>query len=119
MKFFFDENMPLSSAEALSDLGHEVEHVRTAGMCGADDEEIAEYAKEEKAVLVTKDKEFGNILLYPKGSHYGLVIVRLPYSYAAEKITGHLEQFVRGIDLEELVGYITVLELGRYRRREI
>ncbi|MFP3872547.1 MAG: DUF5615 family PIN-like protein [Candidatus Natronoplasma sp.] len=119
IRFFLDENMPKSSAEILKDLGFEVEHARTAGFRGKTDEEIAKYAKEQGAVLVTKDLDFGNMLWYPKGSHYGLLIIRLPHDYSAKQITSKLKEFISNIDVEELVDHITILELGRYRVREI
>ncbi len=119
VKFFLDENIPNSSIEALEDLGYEVEHARTAGFKGSSDEEIAKYAKEQKAILVSRDLDFGNILWYPEGSHHGVLIIRLPYDYTANQITKKLKEFVEKIEVENLVDHITILELGRYRMREI
>ncbi len=119
VKFFLDENIPNSSMKALEDLGYEVEHARTAGLKGCSDEDIAKYAKEQKAVLVSKDLDFGNVLWYPEGSHHGVLIIRLPYDYTADQITEKLKEFVENIEVKKLVGHITILELGRYRMREI
>jgi len=119
VRFFLDENMPMSSAKMLKNLGFEVEHARTAGLKGEPDKEIARYAKEQKAILVTKDLDFGNILLYHEDSHHGLLIIRLPHDYSAKQITDKLKKFIDNIDVEDLVDQITILELGRYRIRDM
>ena len=69
MKFFLDENIPLSVTDSIKSLGFEVEHVRTSGLRGATDKQIAKYAQKQQAILVTKDLEFGSSILYPKDSH--------------------------------------------------
>ena len=45
MKFFLDENIPLSIASLLSSLGHSAGHVRNTNLVGASDSTIARYAK--------------------------------------------------------------------------
>ncbi|MBS3816887.1 MAG: DUF5615 family PIN-like protein [Candidatus Thermoplasmatota archaeon] len=119
VKFFLDENMPNSSVDMLKDLGYEVGHARTSGLKGATDDEISKYAKDQKAILVSRDLDFGNVLWYPEGSHHGLLLLRLPHDFTAEQITQKLEKFLKEIEVEKLAGHITILELGRYRVREI
>ena len=117
MKFFLDENLPLSTVDIFRKMGFEVEHVGMVGLKGANDKDIAAYAKKSEAILITKDVEFGNILFYPSGSHYGLVILRLPYTFTTDKINVSLGNFLKEIDRNLLVNSIIVLELGRFRRR--
>lgn len=119
MDFFLDENLPLSLVDALGEQGFEVSHVRLAGMTGAEDEEIAEHAKDREAVLITKDLEFGSSILYPEGSHHGLLIVRLPHDFGADKLVENTENFIAKNNLSELEGRITVLELDRKRVRPL
>ncbi len=119
LKFFLDENMPNSSADMLEKHGYEVEHARTAGFKGSSDEAIAQYAKDQKAILVSRDLDFGNVLWYPEGSHHGVLIIRLPHDYRAQQITEKLKEFIEKVDVGELSSHITILELGRYRKRKI
>lgn len=105
--------------KALEEMGYKVEHARTSGFKGSSDEDIARYARKEKAVLVSRDLDFGNLLWYPEGSHHGVLIIRFPYDFTAAQITDKLKKFVEKIEVEKLVGHITILELGRYRMREI
>ena len=118
LKFFLDENMPLIMKEILISLGHEVEHARMK-MQGCPDEEIVLYAKENNAILVTKDLGLGNVLIYPKSSHYGLIIIRTPLHFTAPQITELLKNFIDSINLQELINSIVILELGRYRIRKL
>ena len=118
MKFVLDENIPLSLVDLFLACGFLVEHIRLTPLRGAEDKEISHYAKQEQAILITKDLEFANILLYPPGSHYGLVVLRLPYYYTAQQISEVMKRFLSEIKLEELSESITVIELGRYRIRK-
>ena len=117
MKFFLDENIPLSINNTIKNLGFKVEHTRNVGLTGSPDKEIAEYARKQNAILVTRDIEFGSRILYPKNSHYGLLILRLPFNFSAKQISENLKKFLNNINVEILVNSITILELGRYRRR--
>ena len=66
MKFFLDANIPLSVIDDIKELNFEVDHARKIGLASASDKEIADYSKKEKAILVTKDLEFGNTMIYQK-----------------------------------------------------
>jgi len=117
MKLFLDENLPISFVESLQKLSFGVEHVRTVGLQGADDQRIALYAKNQKAILITKDVEFGSLLLYPSGSHYGLVVLRLPDNFKKEQILTALTHFLA--QGKNLAGFITTVERGKYRVRKL
>ena len=117
MRFLLDENIPFSVLDIITNSGFEAEHVRNIGMQGSGDKQVAEYAKKQKAVLITKDLEFGNLLIYPKNSHYGLLILKLPYTFSAKQISKVLKEFLTKIDIKELVNSITILEIGKYRIR--
>ena len=118
LNFFLDENIPSSIAKMLLSLGHKVEHARTK-MQGYLDEQIALYAKQNNAILITKDLELGSPLIYPVGSHYGLIIIRTPLHFTAKQITEMLKEFIESIDCHDLINSIVTLELGRYRIRKL
>ena len=71
-----DEDMPRSTGIALVEAGYEVKDVRDYGHRGSGDEEIYRFAQEGKAVLLTGDLGFGNILKFPLGKHFGIVVAR-------------------------------------------
>ena len=119
MNFFLDENIPRTIRSVLQNKGFEVEDVHSANLRGADDAAIAVYAKKNKAILVTRDLELGNLQLYPKGSNYGLLVLRLPHEFTAKQIADAVELFLEKCEANTLINAITILELSRYRIRRL
>ena len=117
MKLFLDQNIPKSTVKELVLLGFQVEHASEVGLSNASDEEIAEYAKKQNAILITKDLEFGSSIIYPSQAHHGLIILRLPNYFTAHDIVRILKNFLEKFDPNNLVKKIVILELGRYRIR--
>lgn len=72
MKFKLDENLPVSSAHALTGCGHDVDTVTAEGLTGAADPQVLAAAAAEARVLITLDRGMGDIRTYPPGSHAGL-----------------------------------------------
>lgn len=119
MKFFLDENLPRSLTKDLAKLGFEVSHAAETGLRGSSDYAIADYAKKQNAILITKDLEFGSPLLYPKETHYGLLVLRLPHWFDRKAIAENLIRFLQRIEPPDLVHKIVILEVGRYRIRDL
>lgn len=118
MKLFLDENLPISLIAELEKLGFAVEHARQR-LRGAEDKKLATHAKKQQAILVTKDVEFGSLVLYPKGAHYGLIVLRVPSHFHAKQIVKTLRDFFEQIQPNDLIDKITVVEVGRYRMRTL
>ena len=60
MRFLADENFPGDAVAALRSTGHDVTWVRTA-MPGSADADILETAQRERRVLLTFDRDFGEL----------------------------------------------------------
>lgn len=88
MKFFADECIYFATIKMLRKLGYDVETVTEQKLESQDDEKIFEYAKKSNRILLTFDKDFGNIFRFPLGSHPGIIIVRLKPQTPEE--TNHL-----------------------------
>lgn len=58
MKLLFDENLAPRLAVGLQDLFPESQHVRDAGLAGASDAEVWDYAKTRGFAIVSKDSDF-------------------------------------------------------------
>ena len=119
MDFLVDENLPNSLSEELRDCGFEAENIRELDRKGDPDSEVFKVALENDAVLITRDLEFGSPEHYDTEKYEGLVIVRLDTSVQASEIVEKTVNGILEIGLENLKGFITVLESGRYRSREI
>ena len=61
MRFLLDANMPWSAAGAVQRLGHEAVDVRDIGLGGAEDSQIAAYAKGNGFALITRDFDFSDV----------------------------------------------------------
>jgi predicted nuclease of predicted toxin-antitoxin system len=85
-RFVIDEDMPRSTGVALVEQGYEVKDVRDHGYRGSGDEEIYRFAKEGKAILLTGDLGFSNILRFPLGQHFGIVVARFPTEMGPKEI---------------------------------
>ena len=116
-KFLLDADMPRSSASNIRALGFDVADVRDLGMRYAKDREIIEYAQKNDRIVVTRDLDFGSVLQYP--NHPGAVILRLPSEYTSKEINDVLRDFLSSIEEQILQRAITIVEIGRYRRRSI
>jgi Domain of unknown function (DUF5615) len=77
MKLKLDENLPLSLATLLKELGHDVETVPGEGLTGCADDELWRVAQKESRFLITYDMDFSDARKFAPGSHKGLLLVSL------------------------------------------
>ena len=76
MKLLLDENIGRSTAEALRRQGHDVSWVGE-DFAGTPDVAIMAQAEREGRVLVTKDKDFGELAFKNGQTHGGVILLRL------------------------------------------
>ena len=84
---------------------------------GAADAKIFEYAQKEGMIIISRDMEFGNILKYPLGSHCGIIVARLPYTFVRRQILDTIRKFFVDVEKSKLPNNLTILEVGKYRIR--
>ena len=92
-------------------------HVRDVGLESASDEKILRCAVRSRAVLVTRDLDFANVILHPPRTHYGVVVLRTPSHFTARHLNSLLRVFLSRERTERLTRRLTILEPGRYRTR--
>ncbi len=111
-----DEPLSNSLCELLRSSGYEAATVTDQGWGGLRDSALWPHLLREQAFLITVDKGFGDIRVYPPGSHAGILILRVEReSFVAYR---HLLQTVlQQYRLEALSGSITVAAPGRVRIR--
>lgn len=118
MRFLLDANIPFS-AKALFPKYHEAYHVRDVHLADAKDEDIIAWAKTHKAVLVTRDFDFANILNFPPSRYFGIIVLKIPSFYTASAIKRVLSGFIAKIDEVAVRGATIIVEETRFRiRRE-
>ena len=108
MKLLLDQDVYAASARFLSDLGHDIVPVARIGLSQAEDEEILRVAQEQNRILVTRDRDFGN-LVFVKALGTGVVYLRiLPSTQNA--VHGELERVLSIYTKEELTTEFVVVE---------
>lgn len=76
MRLLADENIAPAVIDELRSAGHDVLAVRDVARSATDDGVLA-LAMRERRIVVTHDRDFGNIIRYPVGRHCGVIFVRL------------------------------------------
>lgn len=117
-KFLVDEDMPRSTAGILREHGYEVKDVRDYGLRGVDDEGIYQFAQNDQAVLITGDMGFGNILHFPIGRHFGIVIVHFPNEMTTHEINRQLVEWITEFAEGDFKGNLIIIEPGKVRIRK-
>ena len=62
IKFLTDENISKSLVSALRRNGYDVKDIKEERLFGIDDDEVINKAREDGRVILTHDKDFGNLL---------------------------------------------------------
>jgi predicted nuclease of predicted toxin-antitoxin system len=115
--FVVDEDMPRSTAPELRRIGHTADDVRDIGLRGHADAEVFAEAQKRRAILVTADKGFANVLDFPLGSHAGLIVVRVPNELPTRQLDEELLRALEELSGENLHGLLVIVEVGRTRIR--
>ena len=95
---------------------HDVSYVAETA-AGAADREVLLIAQRENRLLLTEDKDFGDLVFRTRATVPGLVLLRLgqlQLSSKWERLESAIERFGEG-----LVGRYTVIEVSRFRSRPL
>jgi predicted nuclease of predicted toxin-antitoxin system len=85
MRFLVDECTGPAVAQWLHQQNHDVISVFDE-IKGADDQEVIQKACEQNRILITNDKDFGELVYRDKKPHKGVILLRLEDERAANKI---------------------------------
>ena len=116
MRFLADESCAGRVVRALREAGHDVTSVRDT-IRGASDKSVLDAALRERRLLLTEDKDFGELVFGRGDPALGVVLLRYPAaarSQMARRVLDHVT--VRGT---ELVGSFVVIEPSRTRVRRL
>jgi len=114
MRVLADENFPRAAIAALEAAGHDVVWVRLTAP-GATDPDVLALAARENRILLTFDKDFGELAArsrLPAGCGVVLFRVRAPKSAAASRRLA-----ARVAERDDWAGHFSVIEPGRVRMR--
>jgi predicted nuclease of predicted toxin-antitoxin system len=112
MKFLLDECISFTVSTWLKDNGYDVKSVKSL-FPGLKDDAVLEMALSEGRILVTCDKDFGEITYFRKKSHKGIILLRL-MTFSNEK---NIEVLKRVLDehKHEIAGNFIVATVSNIR----
>jgi predicted nuclease of predicted toxin-antitoxin system len=116
MRFLANENFPGAAVAAIAAAGHDIISIRLVA-AGASDAAVRERGVREERILLTFDKDFGE-LARAAGlpATCGIVLFRLPMPRPGE-VGNRLAQQLASRD--DWAGHFSVIEPGRIRMRPL
>ncbi|MBD3189154.1 MAG: hypothetical protein GF308_00845 [Candidatus Heimdallarchaeota archaeon] len=110
MKFKLDENVPFSLKKVIESAGdHRVDSVFHEKKTGIDDHSLLKLCLSEERVLLTLDTDFNNPIMHPKGSFYGILILR-PSSQGKTAVIDLFTDFLARFNLEAVPHKVLLIE---------
>lgn len=116
MKFVADEGIDIQIVNSLRANGHDILYIAEFAS-GSLDDVILKLANEEDRILMTRDKDFGELVFRDKMIHSGIILNRL-YKLSSEK-KAQLILKVIGELQEQLIGAFTVIQPDKIRLRKL
>ena len=114
MKLLLDENAPRTIVEVLKNCGYDLLWIKEYRR-GMTDEEIVRLSMSENRIILTFDKDFGELVYRLKMNTPGVILARIANNQICKEKT--LALLKRHSD--KLRGYFTVLTENRIRRRRL
>ena len=114
MKFLADEGVDGQIVSPLREDGHDVLYV-AEHIAGITDEEILEMAHCDNRILMTRDKDFGELVYREKRTHSGIILNRL-YELGSEKKAEIVSKVIQNFG-EALIGSFTIIQPGQIRTK--
>ena len=115
MKILADENIPVSIVKALREDGNDVSEARL--VCGGcTDDQIIDLANREHRILLTQDRDFGELAIRWQISVPGIIKLDMPEASNALKARRLIAALRQNTNFH---GYLTVIESNRLRQRRL
>ncbi len=108
MKIKVDEDLPNKVVQLLNERGYHAVSIIEQEMGGFKDTDLWPIVQAEQRFLVTADKGFADIRIYPPGTHCGVLLLR-PGKDGIWPILSLLEQVLESCDLNKLKRTVTVV----------
>ncbi len=112
MHFLADESCDFAVVRALRSGGHDVKAVSEVAL-GATDDVVLELASRERRVLLTEDKDFGQLVFAAATPASGVIFIRYPA--AARSLLPQIILELVNAEQERLSGSFVVVQPSRIR----
>jgi len=112
LRFLADENIEKGIVNHLLAAGYDIKWVRES-VPAASDERVTQLARKEKRILITNDKDFGELTFMQRRISSGIILFRLKGQSVVEKIR-LLDELLR-VHQERLVSHFVVMTKKKIR----
>lgn len=117
MRLLLDQDVYAATAQFLSGLGHDVLRVAQIGLAQAKDEEILRVAQSQNRILLTRDRDYGN-LVFVMDLGAGVLYLRVLPS-TLEAVHAQLQRVLDSYPEKELSRAFVVIEPAGHRMRRL
>jgi len=114
LKFLADENVAPRVVDALRKEKFDVLSVFEEKLSGTSDEKILKMTQKEKRVVLTHDKDFGNLIRQPYQPHCGVILLRFR-NQSPKNVILHLIPFLKKIKRVKIENRLVVFQEGKIR----
>lgn len=120
MKLLVDECVLGKTIELLKVAGYSVITLKELGKTSVTNGTIINIAKKQRAVIVTNDLDFANLILYPLGTHPGIIILRprLDTLQAINDVHKILMRLLKELKPTEIEKSLIIVDRNKYRIRK-
>lgn len=87
MKFLLDESADSRLTSYLNNYGHNVTVIARDYPHALSDQEVLSIAKREGRILITNDRDFGELIFHQRLAHSGVILFRLRTTALAAKLS--------------------------------
>ena len=115
MKFKLDENFGQSVLDVFKRRGFDCHTVHDEGLVGAEDPDVLAAAVAEDRILVTLDRDFMNVLIYPPEATAGVAVVQLGKRMSRSLLASVIDAFLTACEQKLIRGKLWIIEPGRIR----
>lgn len=119
MRLLLDQNVPFRVVKILNSYGWDTSNTESLGMSRATDREIIAEALRQDRVVVSADRDFGDLLRTSGASKPSLVFLRLRKLVTAEQVAGVLVAALENMHTELTSGCIVVITDNSKRIRRL
>jgi predicted nuclease of predicted toxin-antitoxin system len=115
MRLIADEGLDKPIVDVLRNAGFDVLYILETNR-GADDEHVLAIANSEHRILLTQDKDFGELVFRLRYTHYGVILIR-PEGFAPA-LKAQIVLNAMSTHKEELINSFTVIQSNAIRIRK-
>ena len=114
MRLLLDANISIRLITPLRALGHDVISMLENNP-NASDQEVLAKAYKERRLLITYDKDFGELVIKQEQKHYGVILLR-PHETSYLTQQKILEKFLQDHSEKEIQAYLWVVDESTVRK---